>query len=283
MKSLIKNFQNFSHEHSLWKKGDRIVLGVSGGPDSMCLLDVFLKLQKKYDLELIVAHVNYNLRGNDSQKDEELVKNVATKNNLAIFVHTPKNKFVSNREEAWRKIRYDFFEKIRKENNFNLIAVAHNADDQVETFFLNLFRGAGIEGLSGMKPRNKTVIRPLLFASKKDILEYNRSNNIAFRIDRTNKENVFLRNRVRNILIPLIEKNFNPNIKKTVQRTIGVLSSLKTSDSEGLRGITASHIREIIKIARSQKNKNQLFSFGDLKVERRGDRLIVESLKSKSL
>lgn len=278
MKNLVKNFQNFSHEHSLWKKGDRVILGVSGGPDSMCLLDIFLKLQKKYALKLIVAHVNYGLRGKDSQKDENLVKKKSLENGLEFISYNPKQKLASNKEEGWRKMRYAFFEKVRKEKDFDFVAVAHNADDQVETFFLNLFRGAGAEGLSGMEPKNKTIIRPLLFAWKYDILEYCQKNNLKFRIDKTNKENVFTRNKIRNLLIPFIEKNFNPNIKKTVWRTQSVLISKSDSKSKGLRGISASHIREIIKILKSPKNKVQKLSFSDLKVERRGDRLTIEKI-----
>jgi tRNA(Ile)-lysidine synthase len=293
MSNLIKNFQNFSHEHSLWKKGDKIVLGISGGPDSVCLLDIFLKLKAKYNLELILAHVNYGLRGYDSGADEKFVRNLAGKNNLKVVCLNLKNpkaelsEFLKlgfrkkPNENILRDIRYEFFEKVRQENKFNLIGVAHNADDQVETFFLHLLRGAGKNGLAGMKAKNGEIIRPLLFSSKKDILEYLKDNKISFRLDKTNKENKFTRNKVRNSLIPYLEKNFNPNIKKAILRAIENLTQEEKNqnNSTGLQGITSSHLREIIKILKSPKNKCQVFTFQGLKVERRGDKLIIEKLK----
>ncbi len=276
MSNLIKNFQNFSHTNELWKKGAQIVLGISGGPDSVCLLNIFLHLKKKYDLELIVAHVNYNLRGKDSEADEKFVRNLADRHNLKITVLKPpfRSKLTEN---IMRDIRYDFFEKIRNVNKFDLISVAHNADDQVETFFLHLLRGSGETGLSGMKAKNKIIIRPLLFTWKANILQYLKDNKISFRLDKTNKENIFTRNKIRNQLIPYLEKNFNPNIKKTILRTTENFSSEEKNQDQisDLRGITSSHLREIIKILKSPKNKRQTFSFQGLKVERMGDRVII--------
>lgn len=287
MKNLIKNFQNFSHEHNLWKKGSKIIVGVSGGPDSSCLLNIFANLQKKYSLEIIVAHVNYRLRGRDSEQDEKFVRDLAIKNNLKVYTLSPSLSRLQARgnrtpsENEMRDIRYDFFEKVRKENKFDLIGVAHNADDQVETFFLHFLRGAGKDGLSGMKAKNDKIIRPLLFAWKKDILDYLKENKLSFRLDKTNKENKFTRNKIRNILIPYLEKNFNPKIKKTILRTIEILVEEESSKNNisNLRDITSSHIREIIKILKSSKNKRQILSFQGLKVERRGDKVIIAKCK----
>jgi len=287
MSNLVKKFQNFSHQEKLWKKGDKIVLGVSGGPDSMCLLDIFLKLQKKYSLKLIVAHINYALRGKDSQKDETLVRKVCETNQCKLVVFKPKKKFEKNLEENLRKVRYDFFEKTRKKYGFDLIAVAHNADDQIETFFLNLFRGSGEKGLAGMKTRNERIIRPLLFCFKKEILAYAKKEKIEFRLDKTNQENDFTRNKVRNLLIPYLEKKFNPNIKKVILRTVDnfsrqenqlILELIKEVKGD-LQGVTTSHVKEILKILKSQKNKIQTFNFQNLKIERRGDRLTIRKEK----
>lgn len=200
--SLIKKFQNISHEYDLWQKGSKIVLGISGGPDSVCLLDIFFQLQKKYQLDFIMAHINYGLRGKDSDQDEKLVRKLAEQYDLKLFILNPKCK--SKSENALREIRYRFFEKIRKNNDFDLIAVAHNADDQVETFLMRLIRGSGLAGLSAMRFKNDSIIRPLLGFQRNEILAYLHKNKLDYRIDRTNLKPVFFRNRVRNELLPLL-------------------------------------------------------------------------------
>jgi len=240
--NLIKKIQNNIFQQSLFVRGDGLVLGISGGPDSVCLLEIFAKLQKKYNLKLILAHVNYELRGKESDGDQKLVEDIAQKYGLELFILKPNkaltptlslkrargSKFPS--EESLRNIRYDFFEKIRRESGCDHIAVAHTLDDQVETFLMRLLRGAGLSGLSGMKFKNGPastcgnatstqggkIIRPLLNVSKKDILEFLKTQKIVYRTDRTNKTNKFFRNKIRNKLIPILEKDFNPNIKETI-------------------------------------------------------------------
>lgn len=227
-KNLIKKFQNFSHQHNLWQEGSKIILGVSGGPDSVCLLDIFAKLKDKYNLDLIVAHVNYGLRGKDSDKDEKFVRGLAKEHGIKIEVFHPypsltpspssfgRGERVLPSENALRSIRYDFFEKARAKNNFDLIAVAHTKDDQVETVLMRLIRGAGLKGLRAMRPKTEKIIRPLLGAGRKEILAYLKENKLNYRTDITNKDNRIFRNRIRNLLIPYLEKNFNPSIKDTL-------------------------------------------------------------------
>ena len=231
--SLIKKTQNIAFQNSLWKKGAKLVLGVSGGPDSVCMLDVMAKLAPKYDLKIIIAHVNYGLRGADSQKDEKFVRALADKYCVPAFFMKPDfKKKVS--ENALRDVRYEFFERLRTENKFDSIAVAHNADDQVETFLMRVIRGAGLQGLSAMKYKSVytfksakggpaerefnrgTIIRPLLALTRLEILEHLKKQNLSYRTDKTNRRDLFLRNRIRNKLIPYLEKNFNPKIKKTI-------------------------------------------------------------------
>ena len=217
MPNLVKKIQNFSHQNSLWKKGDKIVVGVSGGADSVCLFHIFLFLAKKYDFSLHVAHVNYGLRGQASDLDEKFVRDLAEKNALEISVFRAEKPLKkANLENSLRKVRYDFFEKIRKELNFDHIAVAHNQDDQAETVLLRLIRGSGMEGISSIKAKNGKIIRPLLATSRKEIIAYLRSQKIKFRTDKTNLEPVFNRNKVRLGLIPYLEKNFNPAAKETL-------------------------------------------------------------------
>ena len=217
MAQLIKTIQNFAFANELWKKNSRIVIGVSGGSDSVCLLDIFNKLAKKYNLELHIAHVNYALRGEDSEKDEIFVQELAKKYNIPITVCKPKkSEYVGNLESILREIRYDFFEKVRSELNFDLIAVAHNQDDQAETVLMRILRGSGLNGLSGMKAKTKKIIRPLLQTSKSDILIYVKQNKLKFRTDKSNFDKKFTRNSIRHGLLPYLEKNFNPSIKKTL-------------------------------------------------------------------
>ncbi len=314
MRNLIKIIQNTAFQQGLWQKGSKIVLGVSGGPDSVCMLDVMAKIAPKYDLELIVAHVNYGLRGKDSDKDEKFARELANKYEIKIEVF--KNLKLSFRkmpsENELRNIRYAFFEKVRRENNFDLIAVAHNQDDQVETFLMRVIRGAGLQGLSAMKYKNNFIIRPLLGISRKEILEYLNRINLAYRTDKTNVENLFLRNKIRNNLIPYLQKNFNPQIKETISGSINsiaedtdflnqftaelskeknlsvkkilslhpalqrrVLLQKISEIKKNLQDIDSAHIEEILKALRSTKSKNQVAVFKGLKMARKGDRVIL--------
>ncbi len=310
MPNLIKKIQNTVFQNQLFEKNSKIVLGISGGPDSIFLLEFFVKLQKKYNLELIVAHVNYSLRGKDSEKDQELVEKLAQKYCLEMFVLQPElPKKIS--ENSLRDLRYEFMEEVRAENAFDFIAVAHTLDDQVETFLMRIIRGAGMKGLSGMQFKNNFIIRPLLEISKKEILLYLNKSHLTYRTDKTNKQNLFFRNKVRNLLIPFLEKNFNPNLKKTIANSVNSISEdydlisevskknypkdlsvkkllqlhpalqkriflekirVKKSD---LKDIESSHIAEILKALKSTKGKNQVVLFQGLKVKRIGDKVII--------
>ena len=313
MSNLIKKVQNTCFQNDLFQKGDRILLAISGGPDSLALLNIFLNLQKKYSLELAVAHVNYNLRGDDSQKDKELVRKLAQKNNLKIFVKNVRVAKKNISENYLRNLRYDFFEKIRSKNNFDFIAVAHNADDQVETFLMRIVRGSGLSGLSAMKFKNNFIIRPLLATSRQEIIDYLKKNKIKYRIDKTNKKNFFFRNKIRNKLIPQLEKNFNPSVRETILNSLYSISEdsdflensaekyfqktkdLKINDLKklhpailrrvlrkhleikrgDLKNINMHNIEEIIKIIKSTKSKNQVVIVPGLKIIRKNDRLNI--------
>lgn len=313
-KNLIKKVQNTVFQRGLFARGEKIVVGVSGGPDSVCLLDVLAKIATKSGMRLIIAHVNYGLRGEDSKKDEYFVRKLAEKYGIRSSVFEAKSKGKIS-ENVLRETRYEFFEKVRKKNKFGLIAVAHNTDDQVETFLMRIIRGAGLQGLSAMKYKNGKIIRPLLDVSRKEILEYLKKNDLKFREDKTNLQNLFFRNKVRNELIPYLEKNFNPNIRRTIFRSIDNIAEdysliaglaeqeLKTMKQlsvkkilnlhpalqreilrnflgkEDIRDIEASHINEIIKAISSIKGKNQTLVLNGLKIVRKGDKLTIEVLK----
>ncbi|MFZ2975193.1 MAG: tRNA lysidine(34) synthetase TilS [Candidatus Moraniibacteriota bacterium] len=310
MPNLTKKVQNVIFQNNLFNREAKIILAVSGGPDSVCLLDVFSRLQKKYSLELIIAHVNYNLRGKDSMGDEKFVQDLATKYNLEIFAQSIEIPKKNISENYLRNIRYDFFEKLRVDYDFDFVAVAHNADDQVETFLMRILRGSGMSGLTAMKFKNEKIIRPLLSVSRKEILEYLQERNLTYMTDKTNAQNLYLRNKIRNKLIPSLEKDFNPKIKETIFDSLVSISedseylektALKNSnsleikkleklhpailrrvlrnnikDTKGdLKNISTNNIEEIIKIIKSTKNKTQIVILPGLKITKKNDKLQI--------
>lgn len=210
-------------ENGLIYTGDKIVVGVSGGPDSMCLLHVLNKLKNEMQFEIVVAHVNHMIR-KEADVETEYVQEYCKKNNIECFIkkidvlkEASKDKIGT--EEEGRKIRYNFFEEVRTRINANRIATAHNANDNAETILMNLMRGAGISGLKGIEfIRNNTIIRPLLSCNRDEIENYCSIECLNPKFDESNKENNYTRNKVRNLLIPYIQKEFNPNIIESLNR-----------------------------------------------------------------
>ena len=217
MAQFVKTIQNFAFLNDLWEKDSKIIVGVSGGSDSVCLLDVLNKLAPKYGFQLHIAHVNYGLRDKASDLDEVFVRKLAAKYELPLSVLIAKKRqYSGNLESNLRKIRYDYFEELRLEIGFDNVAVAHNQDDQAETVLMRIIRGSGLNGLSAMKAKSVKIIRPLLGTSKGDILAYVKENKLKYRTDKSNADIKFLRNSIRHGLLPYLEKNFNPSIKKTL-------------------------------------------------------------------
>jgi len=199
------------------------ITGVSGGPDSMCLLHLLYN----HNCKIIVCHVNYGLRGENSDKDEKLVRDFCLKNNIEC--HISKYRGKKRDENTLRNFRYDFFKKVGKTISISspiFIAVAHNSDDQIETILMNFIRGASLKGLGGMNFLSGKIVRPLLNVSRDEIMKYLKKYDIPYRIDQTNKNNVFFRNRIRNELIPLL-KEYNPNIADTIRRNSDIFSDLQ--------------------------------------------------------
>ena len=194
-------------KYNLINSGDKIVLGVSGGPDSIAMLDILNQLKDEMNFEIYVVHINHNIRGKDADEDEEYVKKFCEKYNIKFFakkIDVPaiaKNKKIGT-EEAGRKVRYEYFEEILKETKSNKIAIAHNKNDKVETIIMHLLRGSGIPGLKGIEPiRGNKFIKPLIECDRQEIEKYCRENNLQPRIDKTNFENEYTRNKIRNIVI----------------------------------------------------------------------------------
>ncbi len=209
----------------LIKDGDKIVLGVSGGPDSMCMLDMMreLKEEKNIDFKIYVAHINHMIR-KEAIDDEKYVQDYCKKYNIEFYVKRADVQKIANdkkigTEEAGRKVRYAFFEEVLQKTGSNKIAIAHNKNDKIETIIMHLLRGSGLSGLKGIEPiRDNKYIRPLLECEREEIEQYCEKKNLHPRIDKTNFENEYTRNKIRNIVIPYIKKEFNPNIIQTLSR-----------------------------------------------------------------
>ena len=205
-------------EHKLISPGDKIIIGVSGGPDSVCLLHFLSEIQSELDLDLIIAHVNYGLRGRESDQDEIFVRKLAEKYGAPFKYLQPKPAATksTNLEANLRDIRYEFFRDLQTKEKADKIAVAHNRDDQAETILMFFLRGSGLKGLSGMDYQQGNIIRPLLDCSRADILAYLKENKLDYREDKTNQDTTLTRNKIRHELIPYLEKEYNPNIKETL-------------------------------------------------------------------
>lgn len=220
---MITLFKEYISKKNLLQPEDRILVAVSGGIDSMVMADLFIKSGYK----IALAHCNFNLRGEESDDDQKFVKTYAEAKNIDFYTVSFKTKSYANErglsiQMAARDLRYNWLKKIREENGYNYIAIGHNRDDSIETFFINLIRGTGLHGLTGIKYINENIIRPVLFASRKQIIEYASENNISYREDSSNSETKYQRNKIRHIIIPEIEK-INPHFIKKMEDTMNNL------------------------------------------------------------
>jgi len=199
---------------------DALIVGVSGGPDSVALLDALVRLGCRPH----IAHLNHKLRGAASDADAEFVRELAHKYGLPVRIAT---ECVAPDEDACRQARLAFFERVAGATGIHTLALAHTADDQVETFLLRLLRGAGPTGLTGILPDRQLgsmrVIRPLLDVSREEVLKYLSSQGLKYREDASNADVRFLRNRVRHVLLPLLEREFNPQVRVALARTAAIL------------------------------------------------------------
>lgn len=215
--------------------GDKIVLGVSGGPDSISMLDILRKIKEEniIQFDIVVAHINHLIR-EEAVEDEEYVKKYCEKNGIECYIkridvqELAQNKKIGT-EEAGRKARYEFFDEISQKTSSNKIAVAHNKNDKIETIIMHVLRGSGTSGLIGIEPiRDNKYIRPLIECERKEIEEYCDNQKLEPRIDKTNFENEYKRNKIRNIVIPYIKMEFNPNIIETINRLSDVVKEEET-------------------------------------------------------
>lgn len=226
-----KKVLNTIEKYKLIEDGDKIVAGVSGGPDSICMLDILRQIseQGKIKFEIFVAHINHQIR-EEANDDEQYVRDYCEKNNIKFFSkRIDVIKYANNKkigvEEAGRILRYDFFDEIMNLTKANKIAIAHNKNDKIETIIMNELRGSGLAGLKGIEPsRDNKIIRPLIEVERLEIEKYCKEENLNPRIDKTNFVNDCTRNKIRNIVLPYIKQEFNPNIIETLNRLSEVIS-----------------------------------------------------------
>ena len=222
-------------EYDLIEENDNIVIGVSGGPDSMALLFCLLEIKQDINFNIYIAHVNHGVRGKEADKDQLFVEKIANELNLPFFTKNVnmilygKEKGITA-EEAGRELRYGFFREILGKYGGGKIAVAHNMNDQAETLIMRFMRGTGIDGLKGMDFKINDIIRPILGINRWEIEEYIEKNQIPTVLDKTNLEPIYTRNKIRLELIPYMEKNFNPNLINTLWR----MSKISSMDSDFL-------------------------------------------------
>lgn len=225
-------------KYELIENGNTIVIGVSGGPDSMALLNVlyYLKENKRINCKLVVAHINHGIR-KEADEETEYVKSFCASKNIPCYIKREKVEELARKqkigtEEAGRKLRYSFFEEVAKKVNAHKIATAHNANDNAETVLMNVIRGSGTSGLKGISPkRDNKYIRPIITCTRKEIEEYCNKNKLEPKQDKSNNENIYTRNKIRNVLLPLIENEFNPNIVNSLNR----MSQIVREENEYLR------------------------------------------------
>ncbi len=258
---LIEQVETTISKHDLLADGDQLVVGVSGGPDSLALLHILHRLEAKYDLQLHIAHVNHQLRGQDAEQDAEFVADIADRWGWPITIKVVdtqayKKEEALSLEDAARQLRYDFFFDLQQELGFDKIAVAHQADDQVETILMKFIRGAGLKGLGAMSPQKNKIIRPLLAVTKEEIKSYCSHHDLQPRFDHTNAQPVQLRNKIRLELIPLLKEKYNENLVATLTRNAKVWRAendfLKKSAQRERKQLTVEESEQLLVLDKSK-------------------------------
>jgi len=221
MKSIEQKVIKFVDHFKLILKGEKILIALSGGPDSVFTLFFFNKFSRRFGISLAAAHLNHLLRGKQADKDEEFCKKICSDLGIEFFSEkynvdefAQQNKI--SIEEAARKVRYEFLLRVAKNYRFDKIITAHTMDDNAETVLMNLIKGTGLQGISGIPVQRDNIIRPILSLTKEEVLKYLDNYDIEFRIDKSNNELKYERNFIRHKIVPLIKKNLNPSVEKNI-------------------------------------------------------------------
>ena len=292
MSDFIAHVQTAIEQHRLFRRREKILLAVSGGMDSMVLFELMRALAKEQGWQLTVAHLNHGLRGRSSDADERLAQREAKRKGLPFVSERAEVRNMAREkgisiEMAARQARHQFLARVARKTGCRRIALAHHADDQVELFFVRLLRGAGMEGLAGMHWRNPSpadpkvmLVRPLLSVTRKEIERFAKVENLRYRHDATNDSLDILRNRIRHELLPLLEKNYQPAVRRVVVRLMDLLSA----ESE----LTRTFIDDLLTDSPEQFDKlpvaiqRRLLQLQLIRLGVRHDYATVEQLRQKS-
>ena len=279
-KMIEEKVKKIIRDNNLIEDGDRLVLGVSGGPDSITMLDILWDIMnsKEISFSIVVAHINHGLRDN-AKLDEEYVVDYCKKHDLKGYVlhadiKEEARKLKRGLEDTGRIIRYKYYTEIMEKTNSNKIAIAHNMNDRVETIIMNLMRGTGLEGLRGIDQKNGKYIRPLLTCSREEIEDYCDRKKLNPRHDESNDENDYTRNKIRNIVIPYIKKEFNPNVEESIIR----LSDITKEDLEWISKEVQDKYEKIV-ISKKDKEiilNRKIFNSYDIAIQKR---IVLKSIE----
>lgn len=221
IKTTEQKVLKFIDQHSLINKADRILISLSGGADSVFLLHFLFKFKRRLGIQIGAFHLNHGLRGKDASEDESFCKAICKEMNVDCFTVSKNVKaFAAKKklsvEEAGRELRYDELQKVADKNNYSKIATAHNATDNAETMLLNLIKGTGLQGISGIPFQRGNIIRPVLILTKKEILNYLQKKGINYRTDISNLSNNYERNFLRNEILPKLKSRLNPQLENSL-------------------------------------------------------------------
>ena len=266
MFNIRDRFLKFITDNELIDKNDGIVVGVSGGPDSMCLLSLLNEIKDYMNIDIIAAHINHMIRGHEADADEEYTRQMCEKMNIKfvskkidINKYAKINKMSS--ESAGREARYEFFNDVLRKFNMSKIATAHNANDQAETVIMRMMRGTGLEGLGGiLAKRDNIYIRPILFLGRNEVELYCEKNMINPRIDKTNLERIYSRNKIRLDILPYMKKNFNEDVVDAINR----MALLLQEDNKYIEKRVSEHYFDVVK----ELNNKVIISKEAFKLER---------------
>jgi tRNA(Ile)-lysidine synthase len=248
-------FLKYINSENLFETTDKLLIGVSGGVDSVVLSNLIDRVGNQFAL----AHCNFNLRGEESDDDEQFVRSLAQQLGAVFFKTSFATRNVAEEqgisiEMAARNLRYNWFEEVRSQQGFDYVVVGHHLDDVLETFLLNLSRGTGIRGLSGIKPKTGKIVRPLLFALRSEIEEFAQNNQLQFRHDSSNDDTAIKRNLVRHQIMPLLE-SLNPQFKHNFERSIGYLKATEKVFLQAIneaKELVLSADGELVKVSKKE-------------------------------
>ncbi|KEH90031.1 tRNA(Ile)-lysidine synthetase [Clostridium novyi A str. BKT29909] len=259
---MIEKVINTIKCNNMFEVNDKVVVALSGGPDSICLLHILHTLKDELNISIVAAHVNHCLRGEAADNDEMYVKKICEELGIQCFVKREDVHRISKErgiscEMAGREVRYQFFEEVLHKINGNKIAIAHNANDQAETVLMRILRGTGLDGLVGIRPvRDNIFVRPIINLTRDEIENYCDINKLNPRIDKTNFENIYTRNKIRLELIPYIQKNFNSDVIEVLNR----FSDTVKVDNEYINNVAKEKYNEYSEISEEKIIlKGQLF------------------------